>query len=147
MEEQQTAPVPESTTGPLANFPIAVGNFQLQSQLAGQSGQGLSVSGYIYDDDNETKLNDRLDMYKRVIDRQQKISEIPLLEAKLQGLREAQKQNETLFNEFLEKQNRGEKMPSTEKQNGNNLRVNIRHFQDQIKLGEESIKRLKSEVG
>lgn len=139
-----------TTVGNLDFLPtqhFAVGNFQLQSQLAGQSGQGLSVSGYIYDDDDEVKLNARLDMFKRVIDRQQKISEIPLLEAKLQGLREAKKQNETLFNEFLEKQNRNEKMPSTEKQNGNNLRVNIRHFQDQIALGEESIKRLKSEVG
>lgn len=125
----------------------AIGNFQLQSQLANHSGQSLSVTGYIFSDDDEQKLNNRLDTYKRIIDRQQKISEIPLLEAKINGLRDALKQHEQMHKDFLDKQERGEKIPSQEKLNSKNLLVNMRHFMDQIAQGEQAISKLKQEVG
>lgn len=125
---------------------FAVGNFQLQCQLAEKSGQAISISGYIYSDDDELVLNNRLDIYKRVIARQQKISEIPLLEAQLNGMRDALKQHQRMYDDAVEKQKRGERIPSSEKLNVKNLEVNIRHVMDQITKGEEAIQRLKSEV-
>ena len=125
---------------------LAVGNFQLQSQLANQSGQGLAISGYIYSDDDEKTLNARLDLYKRVIDRQQKISEIPLLEAKLSGMRDALAQNQQMLLDISEKTKRGDKVASQEKMNAKNLEVSIKHVLHQIELGEQAIEKLRKEV-
>lgn len=125
---------------------LTIGNFQLQSQLAAQSGQGLSISGYIYSDDNEQSLNGRLDLYKRVIDRQQKLSEIPLLEAQLRSLRDGLEQNERLLKDHLEKQQQGIKIPSAEKMQSKNIEVNIEHLIKRIQEGEQAIAKLRAEV-
>lgn len=124
----------------------AIGNFQIQAQLASGAGQGISVSGYLYSDDSEDEINARLDKYYRVMARQQKISEIPMLEAKVQGLKDALGQLQTMEKEFNQKQQGNVRVPSAEKMKIQNSLVNMKHYVEQIALGEDKIAALKSEV-
>lgn len=126
---------------------IAVGNFALQAQLAGSSGQSMNVAGYIYSDDDERTLNARLDLYQAVIGRQRSRSEIPELEAKREQMVKGMMQARDILSDLEKRQENGDKLSSQEKLNLQNLSVNIAKVKDEIDKGDEAIREAKLKAG
>lgn len=127
---------------------IALGNFSLNAQLAGASGRTIQVAGYIYSDDNEGALNERLDLYQRVIERQRLRCEIPELEAKKEQMLKHLEQARAVMADLEEKQ-KGVGLSSQERLNLKNMSVSIGKVNEEIEKGEQAIReaRLKAGVG
>lgn len=126
---------------------LAVGNFTLTAQLAGQSGRSMNVAGYIYLKDTEAELNARLDMYQQVIERQRIRCEIPELEAKRDQMQKGVLQAQDVLNELEHKRNNGERLSSQELLNVQNMRTNIKRAAEEIQKGEEAIREAKRKAG
>lgn len=126
---------------------IAVGNFALQAQLAGSSGQSMNVAGYIYSDDDERTLNARLDLYQAVIGRQRSRSEIPELEAKREQMVKGLGQAREVLAEMEGRQLEGKSLSSQERMNMKNLAVNVAKMTEEIDKGGEAIVEAKRKAG
>src|SRR5258708_5345506 len=112
---------------PLANPAqnAITGQFTLNAQLAGNSGRAMSVLGYIYDGESQESLNNRLDIIQEIIERQRLRSEIPELEAKREQMIKGMGQAREVLAELEEKMKNGQHLSSSERQQVNNMRVNI----------------------
>ena len=125
---------------------VAVGNFTLTAQLAGASGRTMNVAGYIYLGDDEKALNERLDMYQKVIERQRIRCEIPELEAKKEQMLKHLEQARAVLADLEEKQ-RTVGLSSQERLNVKNMNLSISKVQEEIGKGEEAIKEARQKAG
>ena len=125
---------------------VAVGNFTLTAQLAGASGRTMNVAGYIYLGDDEKALNERLDMYQKVIERQRIRCEIPELEARREQHVQALKNAKDVISELEEKQRNGH-LTSQEKMNLQNHKTAIKRMNEEIDKGAAAIQEAKRKAG
>lgn len=128
---------------PLPTERIAIGNFNLTAQLAGSSGKSVQMAGYIYSDDDEAALNQRLDLYQRVIERQRLQAEIPELEAKREQMEKGMMQAQEVLNDLEARQKSGAQLSSQERMNMTNMRTNIAKVREEIDKGAEAIQEAK----
>lgn len=115
---------------------IALGNFQLTAELPNR--RNISVSGYIYSDDDLAAVNARLDLYQEAIERQRTRCEIPELEAARDQRIKALDQARQVMADLEEKQKTGH-LTSQDKVTLNNIRVGIPKALEEIEKGTNAI--------
>lgn len=122
-----------------------LGNFQLSAQLP--NGQTLAFTGYVFDGESKEAVEDRVDIFQDIIARQRARCEVPELEARLDmALRNMRSMHDTL-SELETKKDGGVKLTAQERQTINNLRVNMRHADEEIEKGKKSIDETKKKAG
>ena len=122
------------------------GQFALQAQLAGNSGRSMNITGYIYDGESRESLEARLDLLQEVIERQRVRSEIPELVAKREQMIRGIEQAREHLVALEEKLNAGT-LSSAERQQVNNLRVNVKKMSEEVDKGMEAIQEAKKKAG
>jgi hypothetical protein len=102
-----------------------LGNFSIT--LPAPNGAQLSVSGYIYASESQQSLDERMDVCRASLLRQQKILEVPVLEEKMKMLESTKNDVAAAYADLLEKQRKMPKsLPSQEQ-------ANLRNYPSQIK--------------
>lgn len=125
-----------------------LGNFQLAAQLGEQAGKTMTISGYIVSGEDPLTLNARLDQYMAVMDRQRKRAEVPMLEAKLEQMKQALRQQQEIYEDMDGRAKKNQLMTSAEKKNYHEvLPNNMRNLREQIKKGEQAIEDAKKAGG
>jgi len=115
------------------NLGAVAGSFTLSAQLC--NGKQLTFSGYVLQGETESEVNAKLDLACKVVDRQRMFSEIPELEAKLDGHRSAHDQITDILSDLVKK----EKPNSQEKQMINTHTVNLKNIKREIERGTKAI--------
>src|SRR5262249_1688073 len=126
-------------------LPVQVATVQLTAELPNKRGIGFTVS--ILKGEDLDSINAKLDLAQDAIERQRSRCEIPELEAKrdqmMKGLDEARE----VLADLEGRRQKGEQLSSQERQNINNLRVNIQKVQEEIEKGAEAIQEAKRKAG
>jgi len=122
------------------NLGAVAGSFTLSAQLC--NGKQLTFSGYVLQGETESEVNAKLDLACKVVDRQRMFSEIPELEAKLDGHRSAHEQISDILSGLAAKTKRS----STEEQTMNTHKVNLKRLEKEIERGTEAIIEAKSRM-
>ncbi|MBN3809416.1 hypothetical protein [Paraburkholderia sp. Ac-20347] len=108
-----------------------IGNFSLT--LPAPNGAQLSVSGYIYGDESRASLDDRMDVCREALIRQQHILEIPVLEEKVRMMETAKLDLERAYADLLERQKKAPKsLPSQEQANVKNYPIQIKKIEEEL---------------
>jgi hypothetical protein len=116
---------------------IAVlGNFQIN--MPGPNGASLSISGYLYADESKESLDERMDLCRESLTRQQQALEIPVLEERMTQLERTKTQIMEAYADLLEKQKR-RALPSAEASHLKNYPTQIKHIDEEIEKGKAKI--------
>jgi hypothetical protein len=121
------------------------GNFTIQATLP--NGKTMNISGYVYDGETVESVNDRVDLFHDILDRQRVRSEIPELEAKRDQTVAALGQMRDVMANLDKKKSEGVKLTSQEKQTLENLALSVKHAQENIQKGETAIAEAKIKAG
>ena len=124
---------------------MVTGNFTLQAQMP--NGKSITMSGYIFDKNDQDEVNKRLDFFHDVMDRQRLKAEIPELEAKLKQRYIALGQLREGLAELEAKQKNGKNLTSVEKKNLGAMSTTIGKIKEDIADGEKAIADAKVKVG
>jgi hypothetical protein len=114
-----------------------LGNFQIN--LPAPNGASVSISGYVYADESKESLDDRMDLCREALVRQQSILERPVLEEKMEMLVRTGEQIERAYLELLEQKKR-KTLPSAQEQN-------LRNYPTQLKQIREEIDKARAKLG
>lgn len=116
---------------------IAVlGNFQIN--MPGPNGASLSISGYLYADESKESLDERMDLCRESLTRQQQALEIPVLEERMTQLERTKTQIMEAYADLLEKQKR-KALPSAEASHLKNYPTQLKHIDEEIEKGKAKI--------
>lgn len=116
---------------------IAVlGNFQIN--MPGPNGASLSISGYLYADESKESLDERMDLCRESLTRQQQALEIPVLEERMTQLERTKTQIMEAYADLLEKQKR-RALPSAEASHLKNYPTQLKHIDEEIEKGKAKI--------
>lgn len=115
---------------------VVLGNFQLN--LPGPNGASMSISGYLYADESKESLDERMDLCRESLVRQQQALEIPVLEERLTQLERTKTQIMEAYADLLEKQKR-KALPSAEQSHLKNYPTQIKHIDEEIEKGRAKI--------
>lgn len=132
-----------SAQNPASN--AITGNFTIQATLP--NGKTMNISGYVYDGESIESVNDRVDLFHDILDRQRVRSEIPELEAKRDQTVAALGQMRDVMTNLDKKKSEGVKLTSQEKQTLENLALSVKHAQENIQKGETAIAEAKIKAG
>ena len=113
-----------------------LGNFQIN--LPGPNGASMSISGYVYGDESKESLDERMDVCRESLIRQQQALEIPVLEERLTQLERTKTQIMEAYADLLEKQKR-KTLPSAEQSHLKNYPTQIKHIDEEIEKGRAKI--------
>lgn len=120
---------------------IAVlGNFQIN--MPGPNGASLSISGYLYADESKESLDERMDLCRESLARQQQALEIPVLEERMAQLERTKTQIMEAYADLLEKQKR-KALPSAEASHLKNYPTQLKHIEEEIEKGKSKISSVK----
>lgn len=122
----------------------AVGNYQMSFQLP--NGGSASVSGYIHLSDTESELNARIDMHVKVMQRQQRRAELPVLKAQREQLAGHIKAMEEQFGVLSEKSSANRKLNSQDDSAYRALPTNIKALKEKLADGDVRIADLEAET-
>lgn len=115
-----------------------IGNFSFT--LPAPNGAQLSISGYVYGSESKGSLDERMDLCRASLERQQRLMEIPVLEAQLEHLEKAKVDMEKAYVDLLERQKKAPKtLPSQEQ-------ANLRNYPLQIKGVDAQIEKARSKI-
>lgn len=117
-----------------------LGNFQIN--LPGPNGASMSISGYLYADESKESLDERMDLCRESLARQQQALEIPVLEERLVQLERTKTQIMEAYADLLEKQKR-RSLPSAEQSHLKNYPTQIKHIDEEIEKGRAKISAVK----
>ena len=117
-----------------------LGNFQIN--LPGPNGASLSISGYVYADESSESLDERMDVCRDSLLRQQQALEIPVLEERLVQLERTKTQIMEAYADLLEKQKR-KTLPSAEASHLKNYPTQLKHIEEEIEKGKVKIASVK----
>ena len=115
--------------------PFAV-NFQIT--LPAPNGASLQISGYVYADESRDSLDERIDVMREVLVRQQQALEIPVLEERMAQLERTKVQIMEAYADLLEKQKR-KTLPSAEASHLKNYPTQLKHIEEEIEKGKAKI--------
>jgi hypothetical protein len=113
-----------------------LGNFQIT--LPAPNGASLQISGYVYADESRDSLDERIDVMREVLVRQQQALEIPVLEERMGQLERTRVQIMEAYADLLEKQKR-KTLPSAEMSHLKNYPTQLKHIEDEIEKGKAKI--------
>lgn len=113
-----------------------LGNFQIN--LPAPNGATMSISGYMYAGESLESLNERMDMCREALVRQQAVLERPVLEEKLAMLERTAEQIEKAYLELLEQKKR-KSLPSQQEQNLKNYPVQLKQIRDEIAKAQDKL--------
>ena len=123
---------------------LTTGNFTIQAQMP--MGKTITVSGYIYANQDLSVVNKQVDFMHDVIDRQRIRSEIPELEAKMDQRQAALSHMRDALAELEEKQSGGERLSSAENKMIGEMYTNIDRINDDIEKGKVAITEAKESL-
>lgn len=131
MENLQASQEATAATAVLGNFSIT---------LPAPNGAQLSISGYVYAGESQQSLDERMDVCRLSLSRQQKLLEVPVLEAHLEQLEKAKVDIERAYADLLERQKSTPKsLPSQEQANLKNYPLQIKNIDQQIAQANKKI--------
>jgi|ERR1700756_697637 hypothetical protein len=113
-----------------------LGNFQIT--LPAPNGASLQISGYVYADESRDSLDERIDVMREVLVRQQQALEIPVLEERMAQLERTKVQIMEAYADLLEKQKR-KTLPSAEASHLKNYPTQLKHIEEEIEKGKAKI--------
>lgn len=120
----------------MENTTPVLGNFQIT--LPAPNGASLQISGYVYADESRESLDERIDVMREVLVRQQNALEIPVLEERLGQLERTKTQIMEAYADLLEKQKR-KALPSAEASHLKNYPTQLKHIDEEIQKGKAKI--------
>jgi hypothetical protein len=121
----------------IADGTLTTGNFTIQAQMP--MGKTITVSGYIYSTSTLEAINKQVDLMHDVVDRQRLRSEVPELEAKLEQRFVQMGQLRDLMVQLGNKVDSGKKLSSAEKQQYDNIQINIERLNEDIAKGQQAL--------
>ena len=113
-----------------------LGNFTLN--LPGPNGASLSISGYVYADESAQSLDERMDVCRESLMRQQQALEVPVLEEQIVQMERKLEEMRLAYLDLLEKQKR-KTLPSAEASHLKNYPIIIKNITDEIEKGKQKI--------
>lgn len=121
-----------------------IGNFSFT--LPAPNGATLSISGYVYGNEAKQSLDERMDLCRQSVERQQRLMEIPLLEARLEQLEKAKEDVQRSYVDLLERKKakaagrEGAKSLSSQDQaNLNNSPIQLKGIEAEIEKAHKKI--------
>jgi hypothetical protein len=134
MEEQKTL------TGALVT-----GNFTITATMP--QGKNINVCGYLYEGESIESVNARVNVFHDIVDFQRTRSEIPELQLKLDGSIRRLDEIRGHYTVLLDKQNKGGKISSQEKQALAVMDINVAKHLEDIEDGKKAVADAKLKVG
>jgi hypothetical protein len=124
----------QETTAVLGNFSIT-----LPTPSQGQ----LSISGYVYAGESKESLDERMDLCRQSLERQQRFFEIPAIEAHIEQYEKALKDVSAAYAELLERQKVGGKggkaLASQEQANLRTYPLQIKGIEAELEKGRKKL--------
>jgi hypothetical protein len=117
------------------------GNFEIT--LPAPNGASLRITGYVYAGEAEDSLNDRMDVCREALLRQQQVLEKPVLEEQLKMLKDQEVHVEKAYLDLLEKNN-VRKLPASEAQHLQNYPLQLKDLKARIAKGEDKLKAIEA---
>ena len=117
-----------------------LGNFSVT--LPGPNGATLQISGYVYENESKESLDDRFDLCRSVLERQQQALEIPVLEERMTQLERQKGDVERAYADLLEKQKR-KQLPSAEQPHLKNYPHMLKQLDEELQKGKAKIASVK----
>ena len=118
-----------------------LGNFSVN--LPAPNGASVSISGYIYEAESLESLNERMDVAREALTRQQAILELPELEKKIEMYETMLEQHQKAYAALLEKKKAGLKVVSQDQAQLTNLPVQIKQITTELEKGKAAVAKLK----
>jgi hypothetical protein len=112
------------------------GNFEIT--LPAPNGASLRITGYVYAGEDNVSLNDRMDVCRDSLLRQQQVLEKPVLEERVKMLKEQEAHIEKAYVDLLEK-NKKRTLPSAEAQHLQNYPTQLKQIKAEILKGEAKL--------
>lgn len=110
---------------------VVIGNFSIT--LPAPNGAQLSVSGYIYGAESKQSLDERIDLCREALTRQQRVLEVPVLLEKVAMLENAKADMMRAYADLLERQKKTPKaLPSQDQANVKNYPIQIKGIEKEI---------------
>jgi hypothetical protein len=126
--------MPENQEVPVA----VIGNFSFT--LPAPNGAQLSLSSYVYSGEAKESLNERMDLCRAALERQQRMMEIPVLEAQLEQMEKAKTDISKAYVDLLERRKKAPKtVPSQEQANLKNYPLQIKNIDEQLAKAQKKI--------
>lgn len=125
----------------MADATPVLGNFSLT--LPAPNGAQLSISGYVYADESKESLDERIDLCRESLLRQQRILELPVLEEKV-GMMETTKADiMKAYADLLERRKRGDTLTSQDKAALTNCPAQIKTIDKELDRARAKIREVK----
>lgn len=118
-----------------------LGNFAIN--LPAPNGASVSISGYIYEAESLESLNERMDVAREALTRQQAILELPEIEKKIEMYETMLEQHQKAYAVLLEKKKAGTKVASQDQAQLTNLPVQIKQITTELEKGKAAVAKLK----
>jgi len=119
----------------VGNAPI-MGNFEIN--LPAPNGASLRITGYVYAGEAMDSLNERMDICRDALLRQQQVLEKPVLEERVKMLKDQEVHVEKAYLDLLEK-NKKRTLPSAEAQHLQNYPTQLKQIKVEIAKGEAKL--------
>jgi len=134
-----------NTEKDIAEGVLTTGNFTIQAQL-GESGKTLTMSGYIYSTNTVEQINQQIDIYHDVVDRQQARASIPVLEIHLERRIKALHQQKDAIENLKQKKENGKKLTNAELQMIDNLTSSLVELDKDVQKGHEALQEARAKA-
>lgn len=124
---------------------LVTGNFTITATMP--QGKNINVCGYLYEGESVESVNDRVNVFHDIVDFQRTRSEIPELQLKLEGSIKRLEEIKGHYSVLLDKQNKGGKITSQEKQALSVMDINVKKHLEDIEDGKKVIAEARAKVG
>jgi serine phosphatase RsbU (regulator of sigma subunit) len=123
------------------NEHTVLGNFQIN--LPAPNGASVSISSYVIEGETPEGLNERMDVYREALLRQQAILEIPVLEKAIEAQVKMLEDHRKAYADLLERSKAKYKLTSQEQAQMTNLPVQIKQIEKYLDEGKAKIASVK----
>ncbi|MGQ7939131.1 hypothetical protein [Paraburkholderia sp. D1E] len=114
-----------------------IGNFSIT--LPAPNGAQLSVSGYVYGEESKESLDERMDVCRESLLRQQRILEIPVLQEKMKMLEQTKADVSAAYVDLLERKKKKSSLTSQEN-------ASLSNYPNQIKTIDKELEKARSKI-
>ena len=121
------------------------GNFELTLILSDK--RQMRITGYLYSDDTRDQMNERVDLAQDVMDRQAIRADLVNKEAQIASLDAGLEQMAEHMKALTEKEGKGMKLATTEKENAKKYDVTVKQMLRQRESLKAAIKEGKHKLG
>jgi hypothetical protein len=123
---------------------VASGNFQINQSLG--DGKSISISGYLFSDDNLSDVNTRIDMANAALDRQRKKNDVILILKHIEGNQDALKRSEEQLDLLSAMKDNGGRLATQERTLLDSLPNTIKGIKESVAKGVAEVEKLLKEI-